>query len=48
VAPITKASTASTEAVQEARHLSLPIVALGVIIAILYFGRVFFITAMTR
>ena len=34
-------------AVQEARHLSLPIVALGVIIAILYFGRVFLITAMT-
>ena len=27
--------------------MSLPIVALGVIIAILYFGRVFFITAMT-
>jgi predicted PurR-regulated permease PerM len=33
--------------VQEARHLSLPIIALGVIIAILYFGRVFLITAMT-
>jgi predicted PurR-regulated permease PerM len=27
--------------------MSLPIVALGVIVAILYFGRVFFITAMT-
>jgi predicted PurR-regulated permease PerM len=36
----------TTKAVQEVRHLSLPIVALGVIIAILYFGRVFFITAM--
>ena len=34
-------------AVREARHLSLPIIALGVIIAILYFGRVFLITAMT-
>jgi predicted PurR-regulated permease PerM len=33
--------------VREARHLSLPIIALGVIIAILYFGRVFLITAMT-
>ena len=31
----------------EVRHASLPIVALGVIIAILYFGRVFLITAMT-
>jgi len=29
------------------RHLSLPIVALGVIVAILYFGRVIFITALT-
>jgi predicted PurR-regulated permease PerM len=36
----------TTKAVQEVRHLSLPIVALGVIISILYFGRVFFITAM--
>jgi predicted PurR-regulated permease PerM len=33
--------------VQEVRHLSLPIVALGVIIAILYFGRLFLVTAMT-
>jgi predicted PurR-regulated permease PerM len=32
--------------VQEARHLALPIVAMGVIIAILYFGRVFFITSI--
>jgi predicted PurR-regulated permease PerM len=33
--------------VREASHLSLPIIALGVIVAILYFGRVFLITAMT-
>ena len=33
-------------AVQEARHLALPIVAFGIVIAILYFGRVFFITAI--
>ena len=36
----------TTEAAQEARRLSLPIVAMGVIIAILYFGRVFFITSI--
>jgi predicted PurR-regulated permease PerM len=34
-------------AVQEARQFAMPIVALGTIIAILYFGRLFFITAMT-
>jgi predicted PurR-regulated permease PerM len=33
--------------VQEVRHISLPIIALGVIIAILYFGRVFLITAIS-
>jgi predicted PurR-regulated permease PerM len=33
--------------VREVHHLSLPIIALGVIVAILYFGRVFLITAMT-
>jgi predicted PurR-regulated permease PerM len=33
--------------VREVRHLSLPIIALGVIVAILYFGRVFLITAVT-
>jgi len=47
VAPTIKPPSIATKAVQEARHLSQPIVALGVIIAILYFGRVFFITAMT-
>ena len=47
VASITKSPSLAQAAVQEVRHLSLPIIALGVIIAILYFGRVFFITAMT-
>jgi predicted PurR-regulated permease PerM len=46
VALITKPLTASTKAVEDARHLALPIVALGVIVAILYFGRVFFITSI--
>jgi predicted PurR-regulated permease PerM len=47
VASLIKPPSIAQTAVQEVRHLSLPIVALGVIIAILYFGRVFFITAMT-
>jgi predicted PurR-regulated permease PerM len=46
VAPTIKSPSIATKGVQEARHLSLPIVAFGVIVAILYFGRVFFITAM--
>ena len=46
MALITKPHTSTTKTVQEARHLALPIVALGVIIAILYFGRVFFITSI--
>jgi len=47
VALITKTQQAASQAVHESRHLALHIVALGVIIAILYFGRLFFITAMT-
>jgi predicted PurR-regulated permease PerM len=31
---------------QEVRHFALPIIAVGVVIAILYFGRVFFITSL--
>ena len=31
---------------QEVRHIAVPIIALGVVIAILYFGRVFFITSL--
>jgi len=46
VATITK-SAASIRAVENARQFAMPIVALGTIIAILYFGRLFFITAMT-
>jgi len=32
--------------VQEARHIALPILAMGVVIAILYLGRLFFITSL--
>jgi predicted PurR-regulated permease PerM len=46
VAPITKSLNSRTEAAQEARQLAPPIVAIGVIIAVLYFGRVFFITSI--
>jgi predicted PurR-regulated permease PerM len=43
---VTKPPITTATAVQEARHLAMPIVAFGAIIAILYFGRVFFITAI--
>ena len=46
MATITK-SASSIRAVEDARQFAMPIVALGTIIAILYFGRVFFITAIT-
>jgi predicted PurR-regulated permease PerM len=46
VALITKHLNSTTEAAQEARRLAPPIVAMGVIIAILYFGRVVFITSI--
>jgi predicted PurR-regulated permease PerM len=46
VAPITKSLNSTAEAAQEARRLASPIVAMGVIIAILYFGRVLFITSI--
>lgn len=47
MASLIKPPSIAQTAVQEVRHISLPIVALGVIVAILYFGRVFLITAMT-
>jgi predicted PurR-regulated permease PerM len=45
VALITKPLSSST-AVQEARHLALPVIAMGVIAAVLYFGRIVFVTAL--
>jgi predicted PurR-regulated permease PerM len=47
VALITKPLSTATNAIQEARQLAMPTVAIGVIIAILYFGRVFFIVSIT-
>ncbi len=46
VALVTNPASNTAAAAQQARHLAIPIVALGVIIAILYFGRVFFITSI--
>jgi predicted PurR-regulated permease PerM len=48
VALVTKPFNSSTAAqtVQEAKHLALPVIAFAAVIAILYFGRVFFITSL--
>jgi predicted PurR-regulated permease PerM len=46
VALVTQHSSTTTSAAQEARHISLPILALGVVVAILYLGRLFFITSL--
>jgi predicted PurR-regulated permease PerM len=46
VAVFTKPLNATAQAVREAGSLSLPVLAGGVIIAVLYFGRVFFITSI--
>ncbi|HXB69113.1 MAG TPA: AI-2E family transporter [Candidatus Acidoferrales bacterium] len=46
MAPITKHLSSTSQTVHDARHLAMPILAMGAIIAILYFGRVFFITSL--
>jgi predicted PurR-regulated permease PerM len=46
VAVVTQSSSSTTNAVKESRHIALPILALGVVIAILYLGRLFFITSL--
>ena len=46
VAVVTQPSSSTTSVVREARHIALPILALGVVIAILYLGRLFFITSL--
>jgi predicted PurR-regulated permease PerM len=46
VALFTKSQITPTVAVREAGRLSLPVLACGVIVALLYFGRVFFITSI--
>ena len=40
-------SATARETAQEARHLALPVLSLAAVIAILYFGRLFFITSLT-
>jgi predicted PurR-regulated permease PerM len=46
VAVVTQRSSSTAGVVREARHIALPILALGVVIAILYLGRLFFITSL--
>lgn len=46
VALVPKPVTAAQAVVQEVRHVALPIIAFGVLIAILHYGRVFFITSI--
>ncbi|HWC99335.1 MAG TPA: AI-2E family transporter [Candidatus Sulfopaludibacter sp.] len=46
MALIVKPVTSSQNAAQEARHMALPVIAVGVSIAVLYFGRIFFITSL--
>jgi predicted PurR-regulated permease PerM len=46
VALITKPPNSTAKAVDEARQLSMPVVATGVVIAILYYGRALFITSI--
>jgi predicted PurR-regulated permease PerM len=46
VAVVTQPSSSTANAVKESRHIALPILALGVVIAILYLGRLFFITSL--
>ncbi len=46
MALFTKSQTTPIVAVREAGRLSLPVLACGVIVALLYFGRVFFITSI--
>ena len=46
VAVVSKPLSSTIKAAREARDLALPVVAMGVIIAILHFGRIFFITSI--
>src|ERR1017187_5388135 len=46
VAPTTETVNSATNTAHEARHPALSVVALGVVVAMLYFGRVLFITAV--
>ncbi|HTS64578.1 MAG TPA: AI-2E family transporter [Candidatus Acidoferrales bacterium] len=43
---VTKPTESTTPAVRDARHTATVVLAMGVIIAVLYFGRLFFITSL--
>jgi predicted PurR-regulated permease PerM len=47
VALVTQPLNTAAKAVREARQMAMPVIAIGVVIAILYIGRVFFITSIT-
>src|SRR5580698_11463863 len=47
VALVTQPTSSASKAVRDARQMALPVVAMGVVIAVLYFGRLFFITSIT-
>jgi len=47
VALVTQPTSSAAKAVRDARQLALPVIAIGVVIAVLYLGRVFFITSIT-
>jgi predicted PurR-regulated permease PerM len=46
VAVVTQSSSSTANSVKESHHIALPILALGVVIAILYLGWLFFITSL--
>jgi predicted PurR-regulated permease PerM len=46
VALVSKPFSSTVQAAQDARHLALPVIAMGVIVAVLYFGRIVFITSL--
>ena len=46
MAPIIKPPSSTARAVDDARRLSVPVVAIAAIVAILYYGRALFITSI--
>jgi predicted PurR-regulated permease PerM len=44
VAPVTQQTSSTAQGAQDARHVALTVIATGVIVALLYFGRLVFIT----
>ncbi|HEX7597497.1 MAG TPA: AI-2E family transporter [Polyangia bacterium] len=46
MAVVTQPASSTASAAKQAHHIAMPILALGVVIAILYLGRLFFITSL--